>query len=201
MLWESTAVSNVFLCEFMPSAPDLYVKIYLLCLMYAHTPMGEGAGLVLDVARTLGVEEGEVEKALAYWERVRLLERISTEPPKYRFISPSLVMIDRNELPEDTEYEHFGQALHAKFENKKRKLHGGEVATAYEWVEQMKLPQDVVLLLVQHMLDNHGVNFKFKDAEKTALLLCEKKIDNITAAEEFLAGLSSAHKGVKSILA
>ena len=60
ILWDATALPNAFLCEYMPSAPEGYVKVYLFGLLYAHFPAA-GEGLTAAaVARELSMEESDV---------------------------------------------------------------------------------------------------------------------------------------------
>ena len=56
-LLDVTAVSNVFLLEYMPKAPEGFTKAYLLGLMQTGAPGAEAAGL--DVSGVLGVSETE----------------------------------------------------------------------------------------------------------------------------------------------
>lgn len=167
LLWDATAVPNAFFCEYMPAAPDSHVKVYLYGLMCAHGGVQEEGDLLDDVARSLALSRDEVECAMRYWERCRLVERVKDTPPVYRFLSVQQAMLKRREAPRDEAYEAFAQAVYAAFGDR-RKLHGGETVLAYEWVEQLKLPAEVVLMLIQHMIATRGVNFSFKAAQKLA---------------------------------
>ena len=167
LLWDATAVPNAFFCEYMPAAPDSHVKVYLYGLMCAHGGAQEEGDLLDDVARSLALSRDEVECAMRYWERCRLVERVKDTPPVYRFLSVQQAMLKRREAPRDEAYEAFAQAVYAAFGDR-RKLHGGETVLAYEWVEQLKLPAEVVLMLIQHMIATRGINFSFKAAQKLA---------------------------------
>ena len=70
-LLDVTAVSNVFLLEYMPKAPEGFTKAYLLGLMQTGAPGAEAAGL--DVSGVLGVSETELARAFAYWQTRRSL--------------------------------------------------------------------------------------------------------------------------------
>jgi len=67
-----TAVENIFINEYMLSAPGEYVKIYMLALMY--TQMGEEAENE-TIAMTLSVSPEEVEKAWKYWHDLGVIKR------------------------------------------------------------------------------------------------------------------------------
>ncbi len=199
LLWGATAVPNAFFCEYMPSAPEGHVKVYLYGLMCAHGGLPDDDGLLDEMAQTLHMDRGEVERAMRYWERCRLVERISDTPPRYRFVSVQQVMLQRQQMPHDEEYEAFAQAVYAAFGDR-RKLHGGETVLAYEWVEQYKLPPEVVVMLIQHMIATHGVNFSFKTAQKTAMELCEQRVFTLEAAEAVFSRSEAAMKGTRKIL-
>ncbi|MBE5800853.1 MAG: DnaD domain protein [Clostridiales bacterium] len=199
VLWNATAVSNAFFCEYMPSAPDGYVKVYLYGLMAAHEGVGEDERMVEDVAKTLGMTGEEVEKAMRYWERCRLVERVKDNPPQYRYLSVQQAAFLHQQTQPDQQYEDFAQALYALFGDK-RKLHGGETVLAYEWVEQLGLSPEVVLMLVRHMISTRGLHFGFKEAQKIASEMSAEKINTLEAAEMMFSRSESAWKGARKVL-
>ena len=199
LLWGATAVPNAFFCEYMPAAPENHIKVYLYGLMCAHGGLPDDEGLLDEMAQTLHMDREEVERAMRYWERCRLVERISDTPPRYRFVSVQQVMLQRQQMPHDEEYEAFAQAVYAAF-GERRKLHGGETVLAYEWVEQYRLPPEVVILLIQHMIATRGVHFSFKEAQKLAMELCEQRIFTLEEAETVFSRSEAAMKGARRIL-
>ena len=199
LLWDATAVPNAFFCEYMPSAPENHVKVYLYGLMCAHSGVWDELEMLDEMAQALHIDRSEVERALRYWERCRLVERIQDMPPRYRFASVQQVLIQRQQMPHDEAYESFAQAVYSAFGDR-RKLHGGETVLAYEWVEQFRLPPEVVLMLIQHMIATRGVNFSFKDAQKVAVELCEQKVTSIEQAEMIFSRSEAAMKGARKIL-
>lgn len=66
-----TIVENIFIDQYMPKANGEYVKLYLYLLRCA----GSGQELSLSsIADVFDHTEGDVKRALAYWEKLRLLE-------------------------------------------------------------------------------------------------------------------------------
>ncbi len=199
MLWEVTALPNAFLCEYMPAAPEGYVKVYLYGLMYAQTTaMGDSLTLA-DVAKALSMEESDVAQAFRYWERCRLVSRVQDSPPQYRYQSVQQTLISRQCSPQDDAYMEFAQALYAIF-GERRKLHGNETVLAYEWVEQLGLPREIVLMMVQHLVSTRGVQFGFKEGQKLALELCQQQVRSIEAAEQLFSRSEAAWKGTRKVL-
>lgn len=199
LLWDATAVPNAFVCEFMPAAPEGHVKVYLYGLMWARSGVADEGDLLEDMAKALNMDRLEIERAMRYWERCRLVERIQDLPPRYRFASVPMARLERQQLPRDEEYEAFAQAVYAAFGDR-RKLHGGETVLAYEWVEQYKLRPEVVLMLLQHMISTRGVNFSFKEAQKVAMELCEQHVSTPEQAEALFSRSESAMRGARKVL-
>lgn len=199
LLWGATAIPNAFFCEYMPAAPENHVKVYLYGYMCAHGGPQEEGDLLEDAARALNLTREEVERALRYWERCRLVERVKDTPPCYRFVSVQQAMAQRRQTPQDEAYENFAQAVYAAF-GERRKLHGGETVLAYEWVEQLKLPAEVVLMLIQHMIATRGVHFSFQAAQKLAVELSEQKVFTIEEAEAVFNRSEAAMKGARRVL-
>jgi len=199
VLWDAVALPNAFICEYMPAAPEGYVKVYLYGLMYARFPAAADGLTPESLAKELDMEVKEVEGAFQYWERCRLVARTQDKPPKYTYLSIQQVMMGRQAAPEDEGYRQFAEALYAIFGNR-RKLHGGETQLCYEWVEQLGLPREVVLEMVQHMVSTSGVHFSFKTAQKLALEMIEHDIVTVEAAEQFFARSLPAWTGTRSVL-
>ncbi len=199
VLWDCVALPNAFIIEYMPTAPENYVKVYLYGLLYTRFSCAAEALTVAGLAKELGMEESEVLAAFQYWERARLVTRTQDQPPRFIYGNVQQAMMGRQAAPVDEKYMEFAQALYAVFGDR-RKLHGGETQLCYEWVEQLGLPSEVVLLLVQHLAFTRGVNFSFKAAQKMALELKERNVVTLENAEQFFARSQAAWDGTGKIL-
>lgn len=61
------------------------------------------------------------------------------------------------------------------------------MATCYEWVEDLRLPPEVVILLLQHLKNQRGLHFSIKAGEKLAQLLADENARTIDDAEQVLS--------------
>ena len=68
-----TSVENMFINEYMISAPGEYVKVYLFALMYAD--LGETISNEM-IAKHLNIEHEDVLKAWTYWENMGVIRKI-----------------------------------------------------------------------------------------------------------------------------
>lgn len=67
---DSTVISNRFIDEYMQDANDAQLKIYLYLLRMVNARLDTSIG---DIADKFNYTEQDVKRALAYWERKRLL--------------------------------------------------------------------------------------------------------------------------------
>ena len=61
---QDTRVENLFIYEYLPSAPEGYVKVFLFGLMYAQNNMSMDTA---KLARVLHIPEAEILQAWEYW--------------------------------------------------------------------------------------------------------------------------------------
>lgn len=67
-----TDVENIFINEYMTSAPGDFVKIYLFALMYAGLDETMNNEII---AKQLGLREEDVLKAWTYWEEMGVIRK------------------------------------------------------------------------------------------------------------------------------
>lgn len=196
-MFDMTPVANQFLLEYMPMAKGEYVKVYLYGLMQCHHPQADMS--IEQMSRDLAMGEEEILAAYRYWERKGLVHRISDKPPVFRYVHVNKLVFMDGAAPVDTEYEAFAEALYALFGNGRR-LHGKEVSLCYEWVEELGLPQEVVLKLVAHMITIRGKKFSISSAQALAVELAEAKARTAEDAEIVLTRDKKVLEGSRAVL-
>lgn len=67
-----TPVENLFISEYMASAPGEYVKAYLLALMHAQMNIPADSE---EIARSLGMSLDKIEECWKYWEDLGVIAR------------------------------------------------------------------------------------------------------------------------------
>ena len=67
-----TRVENIFIHEYMATAPEGYLKVYLLALMHADLGISISRE---EIARHLNMEEEDVLKAWNYWEKMGVVRK------------------------------------------------------------------------------------------------------------------------------
>lgn len=193
-----TAVENRFIADYLPAAKGDYVKVYLWGL-YACARPQEGLSLE-SAAQSLYLTVPEVEAALRYWERRGLVTRLSDDPPAFRFYSPAQRQQQEGAvfLP-DTAYVSFAESVYAAFGDS-RKVTPGEIALAWEWVQDVGLTPEAVLMLLHHCMATGQAHFSFRKAEKLAVKMKEAGVTLAEDAEKFLNRDQAVHDGARRVL-
>lgn len=196
-MFDVTPVENQFILEYMPGARGDFVKVYLYGLMHCYHPLDEMS--VEQMGHDLGMSKEDILAAYRHWERKGLVRRVSDNPPAWRYINVKQQFFMHSEMPLDAAYADFAEALYAMFGNDRR-LHRNELTLAYEWVEELGLPPEVVLMLIQHCMETKGKHFSFHAAEKLALQLADEKVASVEDAELVFSRDKAVFEGCKKVL-
>ena len=194
-----TAVENIFITEYLPAADGDKLKVYLYGL-YQSQFAEENFG-VPELAAALSMEENMVLSARRYWERRRLVERVQDKPPQYVFHHLGQRLITgQDQISGDEQYIMFSEAVNTQL-GSRRKLRESDISMAYEWVEELGLKQEVVLMLLNYFADTRGAHFSFKSAQTTAVMMKEEGINTPDEAEQYFNHSKRTHQGARAVLA
>lgn len=196
-MFDVTPVENQFILELLPAAKGDYVKVFLYGLMFCYHP--EESLTIDQISHDLNMTEDDIMAAFRYWERKHVVRRISDHPPKWQYVNFKQISLTGNDTP-DPEYEEFCNAIYEAFD-KVRRLHGNELSACFEWKEDLKLPTEVIIMLLNHMVSVKGKNFRIRgEAEKIALKMADEDIRTIDAAESFFSRDEKTYREVRAIL-
>ena len=196
-MFDVTPVDNQFILEYLPAATGDAVRVYLYGLMQCYHP--QSTMTIDQMARELGMEEGDVLAAYRHWERKGLVKRIADHPPVFRYISVKQAYFMGGAVPVDHEYEAFASAVYAVFGNDRR-LHGKEISQIYEWVEDLGLTTEAVLALLRHMIATNGKGVAIKTIEKRAMQLAEEGANTAEDVEDVLNRDKAVFDGARAVI-
>ena len=189
------SVENVFINESMPAAPGDFVKVYLYAKMYAEIkrPISDAT-----IAKQLGLTEDRILEAWNYWEESGVIKKHYWDGEGnldfgVEFLSIREQLFDSG-IPEEEEEETettqaFGnQAVAEMMKEIEKKLartfSPNELRQVISWVEDLKMPPEVVEFAVTYSLELNKPSFKY--INKVLENWSEKGIRTVAAAEEYL---------------
>lgn len=181
-MFDITPLENLFIDEYMLRAPGDYVKVYIYALRQCYHPPREND--CERMARALCMEPDDVRNAFTYWERQGLVRRVSDNPPSYRFFNLKASLMNGQTQDDGLyRYREFNDRVQSMFPAG-RLLHESDTKYLYDWMEVYKLPQEVVLILVEYLLKKRGPHVRFASCDKIAREWADKGINTVDAARE-----------------
>lgn len=182
-------LSTVFVDKYMPGANPLYVQVYLYGLRLCY-----GAGMESDnkkIAEALDILETDVYRAFKYWENKGI---VKLSDDGVEFVDLSTVedakvsekpIYKPDEIVDiiDNNKEIKQLIIHAECIFGKT-LSRGETATLLSFYDWLRLPIEVILMLLEHCAALSKTSMRY--AEKVAISWADKGIDTIDKAKDYL---------------
>jgi len=151
-LFQKILLDNLFIIEYMPYAPEGYVKVYLYGLSLACSSSSENSASIM--ARRLNMDENEICEAYCYWQEQGLVNVVSTDPVSVEYLPV------RREKPikkfSKEKYKSFNDQLHAMLPE--RMILPNEYNEYYSIMENLHIDVDAMLAIIAYC-----VRYKGKD--------------------------------------
>lgn len=194
-LMDVTAVSNVFLLEYMPKAPEGYTKVYLLGLMQTGAPGADAAGL--DLAGILGMEDAALVRAFSYWQTAGLVRIAADDPLTVEYLRVGASSgLAAGDAPR--KYASLVAALQEVAGT--RVFSGRELAEIYDWIETFRFEEATAVLCVKDCLVRHGARAKLWQMNATAKRWADAGVATPEEAERYMAREQARCAGAQQLL-
>ena len=198
---DATLVANEFLDKYMPAANGEYVKIYLYLLRNKSEAVS-----VEDIADRLELTEGDVRRAIRYWEKCGIVAGVgscseeaeggqaavsethenegsgqsaSAEPTPNKKTGRSVGEDTMERLGQDVEFQ---QLLFIVQKYMSKILNEQDVQVLAYLYDGLHMPIDVLDYLVQYCVETDHSNMRY--IEKTGLDWADKGIKTVTQAQQ-----------------
>jgi len=187
-MFDSTPIENMFLLEYLPTAPEGFLRVYLYARMLSLHP--ELCDSIEDMAKALHMEEDAVYNAFHYWEQQGLVEKLSDRPAAYamRPLRGGAVVVSNMDA-DYYKYRDYNSKLQEVF-GQKELLSPRHYEKANDWLNVMGLTQDAALRILEYEFHRPGSRMPdsvFKRADKRALEWAERGVRTIEDVEKAIA--------------
>ena len=190
-MFDVTPIENMFLVEYLPIAPNDYLRVYLYARMLSLHP--ELGGSLEDVAKALRLDEEAVANAFVYWEREGLVVRLTDKPPTYALRPMRSEHAPTAMEREYYEFREYNSDLQDLFGPDL--MHPQEFSTAHDWISTLGFAQDAALRMVEYVLakskskpGKRNLPNLFRRIDKQAVEWAERGIHTLPEVER-----ASAH--------
>lgn len=173
-----TKVENIFINEYLPTAPGDFVKVYMFALLYAEFEMPMSNEMM---AKQLGLAEDKVLKAWAYWEEMGAVKRHYVEGSgnfdfSIEFINLKELLYGKTTSKEKEEAELIS-SKNELFDNNKTKemfnsiekimnrtLSSTEIESFVRWIMDYSVPSDMIVFVVNYCIAKNKNSVKYMES-------------------------------------
>ena len=151
ILFDVTPVDNLFIAEYMLTAPGDFVKVYLYGLRLCYSRSEES---LEHMASVLGLEQDTVQNAYLYWEKHGLVRRLSDVPPSYEYINLRTLVLNSASpaaQEENSLYQMSGFNSRLLKILTDRTLHGEDYASIYKCLDDFGMTEEAFLTIARNM--------------------------------------------------
>ena len=171
-----TKVENMFINEYMVSAPGEYVKVYLFALMYAELEVDFSNE---DIAKQLSMDIEDVLKAWTYWEKMGIIRKVRKSPDNPLDYDVVFVLL-KDMLygsHEETRVVSSDQGINAQMANQEyrsmfnrieksfgRVISGTEMGEVLSWINDFEIEPEFVAFAVEYCARKKKKTVKYVEA-------------------------------------
>ena len=202
-----TGISNVFLDHYMPKANGEYVKVDLYLLRVLHNPPKELS--VTTLADALDHTEGDILRALKYWEKQKILKlersasgdlagiyllkiplpgpateplTVSAQDDTANASLPNKKSYSPDELEQFSAQDECRQLMFVCEQYLKKTLSSSEIETLLYFYDQLRFSVDLIEYLVEYCVCKGSRSIHY--IETVALAWAEAGIHTVAQAKE-----------------
>lgn len=147
-----TVVDNIFINDFLPKAPEMCVKVYLLGLSKCSN--ADDYDNTLDYfASCLKIDKDDVLSCFAYWQELGTVQILSTDPVEIRYL-PLHVSKANIKLHKVDKYTDFNIQLQEILNQ--REILPNEFEDYYNLIERNKIEESALIELIRYCAENAG---------------------------------------------
>lgn len=150
---EKIRIDNAFITDFMPFAPENYVKVYLYGLTLAY--YGGDVDAEAEIANKLNIEPGLVVEAFSYWSSAGIVNLLSTSPVTVEYLAINKSTLALRKFSK-TKYKDFNDQLHAMLPS--RNILPNEYNEYYSIMEAMHIEPEAMLAIIAYCIRLKGAD-------------------------------------------
>ncbi|MBQ7452714.1 MAG: DnaD domain protein [Clostridia bacterium] len=191
-----TQLDNVFFTEFLPSAPEIALKVYLMG-RYLCSVGDTDDNSIQTMCASLNIKEDELISNFNYWQSLGLVQIVSTNPLEVKFL-PVKQFSGSSKLRIKDKYEDFNKRAQELLPA--RLISPNEYNEYYTLIETYHFEPEAVLMIIKYCtcLKGDGVNYPYILAVARSFEV--ENIKTATALEAKLLEQEKASDELKSIL-
>lgn len=182
----SISIDAKFLNDYIPIAPENYLKVYLFGLLKCQNSESSDNSLE-NFVNVLGLEEAEVIKAFEYWEEENLVQVLETKPIQIKFL-PQKNNFGALKKVDSKKYATFVAELQDIVSG--RQINPNEYLKYIDFIEHYKILTSDFNMIVKYCVDKKGSDINCNYILTVARVWVEEGIRTAEKIEEKIESLT-----------
>lgn len=193
---DSITLDQSFVTNFMPSAPESCVKIYLYGLCKCNNPNVENNSIE-DFCDTLGYSQEDIMSAFYYWQDLNLVQILNVTPFEIRYlpIRNSLGALKKYKVDK---YASFNMTVQELLED--RMITPNEYNEYYSIIESLRIEPDALIMIIKYCIDSKGKNINYPYIITVAKNWAYEGVHTTEEVESKIASLNATSSELAQIL-
>lgn len=157
---ESTSIENSFFAEFLPTAPDNAIKVYLFGLYNCNNPVSKDNSLQ-SFSRILNMGEEDIISLFMYWQSLGLVQMLNVNPIEIKYLPVSAGSVRLKKYNKD-KYKNFN--IQAQEVLSGRMITPTEYDEYYYLMESLHVEPDALVMIIKYCVDfkkNNDLGYKY----------------------------------------
>ncbi|MBR2377392.1 MAG: DnaD domain protein [Clostridia bacterium] len=189
-----TIIDNLFIANYLPTAPENAVKVYLYGLYLCQNPNDIN---ISNMAEELGLTINEVKDYFKYWEEYGLISIMTNEPFTINYLQVNDSTTNYKRFKPE-KYEDFSKAVQVIISE--RMLSISELQEYFQLMENSALRPEALLMICKYCVDLKGANISYKYIIAVAKDFISRGITTTELVEKELSGYFVSSKEIAEIL-
>lgn len=192
-LMRNIELDNLFVTEYMPYAPENFVKVYIAGLSLAHTPDNS----IDELSILLGVEKAVIMEAFLYWAEQGIINVLPADPPEIEYLEVKPLSAQVKKFSK-AKYESFNNQLSAMLQ--KRAILPSEYNEYYSIMEVLHIDVDAMLAIIAYCVRLKGESIGYPYILAVARNLAHQGATSFERVSEKLNELALYERELSAIL-
>lgn len=186
---EDIHISKEFIEKELPSAPPLYVSVYLMTKAVREASAAE-------IAARLDILESDVRRAWRYWEEREPVaqEKSARAEPAQRLFVEQRPDYSPAELAEYMKHREMKALLQAAQRKLAKPLSQQDISMIFGFYDWLGLPPDVIEMLLSYAVADGHKGMRY--IEKIAMNWAEVGIDTVEKAAEYIEMRKTGYRAI-----
>lgn len=191
----SIIVDSMFITDFMPEADEIQLKVYLFGLYQCLNPVFAD-NTVAHFCNALSVDRKQLTDAFEYWKEQGLVNIVSYDPLEVRYNRVRHADA-ATKLYKPSKYTEFNAQLQDIFSD--REVSQSEYLKYYEFLEQTRLPQEVLLMIAGYCVNYKGYGVRQQYVLTVARSWYDGGVRTVSDAESRIAQEEASTEALRLI--